>query len=123
METEAISLTEIIIRVGEVIEALGVAVIVIGVVLATFRFVTGLRERGAYARYRRGLGEGLLLGLELLVAGDIIRTVAVTPTLDSVIVLAIIVVIRTFLSWSIELEVSGRWPWQRDEKAISNENL
>ena len=55
----------------------------------------------------------ILLGLELLVAADIIKTVAVTPTLDSVVVLAVIVLIRTFLSWSLELEISGRWPWQK----------
>ena len=59
------------------------------------------------------LGRAILLGLELLVAADIIKTVAVTPTLDSVVVLAIIVLIRTFLSWSLELEISGRWPWQK----------
>ena len=66
-----------------------------------------------YTRFRRVLGRAILLGLELLVAADIIKTVAVTPTLDSVVVLAIIVLIRTFLSWSLELEISGRWPWQK----------
>ncbi len=59
----------------------------------------------------------ILLGLELLVAADIIRTVAVTPTFQSVGVLAIIVVIRTFLSFSLELEITGRWPWQKDLRA------
>ena len=63
--------------------------------------------------FRSQLGRAILVGLELLVAADIIRTVAVTPTLESVGVLAGIVVIRTFLSWSLELEISGRWPWQK----------
>ena len=65
-----------------------------------------------YRRFRQQLGRSILLGLELLVAADIIRTVAVTPTLSSVAVLALIVAIRTFLSFSLELEISGRWPWQ-----------
>ena len=71
------------------------------------------RIHPVYTRFRRVLGRAILLGLELLVAADIIKTVAVTPTLDSVVVLAIIVLIRTFLSWSLELEISGRWPWQK----------
>ncbi|HEU0203989.1 MAG TPA: DUF1622 domain-containing protein [Burkholderiaceae bacterium] len=69
-----------------------------------------------YQRYRQDIGRALLLGLEVLVAADIIRTVAFTPTLDSVAVLAIIVAIRTFLSWSLGLELEGRWPWQRREQ-------
>ncbi len=64
------------------------------------------------------LGRAILLGLELLVAADIIKTVAVTPTLDSVVVLAIIVLIRTFLSWALELEISGRWPWQKRAEPV-----
>jgi uncharacterized membrane protein len=59
------------------------------------------------------MGRAILLGLEVLVAADIISTVALEPTLDSVIVLGIIVLIRTFLSWSLALELDGRWPWQR----------
>jgi uncharacterized membrane protein len=70
----------------------------------------------AYQRYREGLGSTLLLGLEFLVAADIIKTVAITPTFRSVGILAIIVLIRTFLSWSLELELEGRWPWQRQEE-------
>ena len=67
-----------------------------------------------YRLYRQLLGRSILLGLELLVAADIIRTVAVTPTFESVGVLAIIVLIRTFLSFSLELEITGRWPWQKE---------
>ena len=68
---------------------------------------------GAYVRYRHGIGRAILLGLELLVAADIIRTVAIDPTFESLGVLAVIVAIRTFLSFSLQLELEGRWPWQR----------
>ena len=105
---------EYIEAVGEVIDALGVAAIVIGIVAATviagWRLLS--RQPDTYRLSRRFLGRSILLGLEILVAADIIKTVAVTPTLESVAVLAAIVVIRTFLSWSLELEISGRWPWQ-----------
>ena len=105
----------IIQTVGEVIDVVGVLAIVIGVVYAILdAALRGLRRVSPiYTRFRRVLGRAILLGLELLVAADIIKTVAVTPTLDSVVVLAIIVLIRTFLSWSLELEISGRWPWQK----------
>ena len=68
-----------------------------------------------YREYRQLLGRSILLGLELLVAADIIRTVAVTPTFTSVGVLAVIVLVRTFLSFSLELEITGRWPWQKED--------
>lgn len=74
----------------------------------------GAGRLGLYRSYRQSLGRSILLGLELLVAADIIRTVAVTPTFESVGVLAIIVLIRTFLSFSLELEITGRWPWQKE---------
>lgn len=97
------------------VEALGVAAIVfgalLGILIAGWRLVQ--RQQDVYRQFRRFLGRSILLGLELLVAADIIRTVAVTLSLRSVAVLAIIVVIRTFLSWSLELEISGRWPWQK----------
>ena len=89
--------------------------IVLGALSAAMRAVGRLRrdEPNNYRRFRQQLGRSILLGLELLVAADIIRTVAVTPTLTSVAVLAGIVVIRTFLSFSLELEITGRWPWQK----------
>jgi uncharacterized membrane protein len=107
--------TEVVETVGTVLDGVGVAVIVVGVVSAAVVAVRALasHETGVYPLFRRHLGRSILLGLELLVAADIIRTVAVTPTLGSVGVLAVIVVIRTFLSWSLELEISGRWPWQQ----------
>ena len=80
-------------------------------VLATIRL--SRRQAGVYRGYRRRVGRSILLGLEFLVAGDIIRTVAVAPTYKSVGVLAVIVGIRTFLSFSLELEITGRWPWQK----------
>ncbi|MFE6256936.1 DUF1622 domain-containing protein [Agromyces sp. NPDC057865] len=106
---------EIISRAGEVVDVIGVIAIVVGVAYALIdAALRGMRRLSPiYTRFRRVLGRAILLGLELLVAADIIKTVAVTPTLESVGVLAIIVLIRTFLSWSLELEISGRWPWQK----------
>jgi uncharacterized membrane protein len=71
--------------------------------------------------YRQDLGRAILLGLEFLIAGDIIRTVVVAPTLENVMILALIVVIRTFLSMALQLEVEGRWPWQRAEEPIRHD--
>lgn len=107
--------TEVIETAGKVIDATGVAVIVGGAVLAAVLAVTRRREPRAdtYELFRRRLGRSILLGLEFLVAADIIRTVAITPTLESVAVLGGIVVIRTFLSFSLQLEMTGAWPWQR----------
>ena len=100
--------------VGGAIEGAGVVVIVIGGVVATVSFLRRLRTddfNAAYRLYRRGLGRALLLGLEFLVAGDIVRTVTASPTLTDVAVLAGIVLIRTFLSVALEVETEGRWPW------------
>ncbi len=111
--------TEAIENVGKGVDAAGVATIVLGILVATAML---LRQwplgEGAYRQYRQRLGRAILLGLELLVAADIIRTVAVTPTFESAGVLAVIVVIRTFLSFSLEVELEGRWPWsqRRQEK-------
>ncbi|WP_433273596.1 DUF1622 domain-containing protein [Pseudonocardia xinjiangensis] len=101
--------------VGTAVDAVGVATIVVGTVVASVLAALGLAHRRAdvYSDYRRRLGRSILLGLEFLVAGDIIRTVAVSPTYASVGVLALIVAIRTFLSFSLELEITGRWPWQK----------
>ncbi|MEV8563804.1 DUF1622 domain-containing protein [Streptomyces sp. NPDC051917] len=100
---------------GRAVDAAGVAVIVVGMPLATVLAVIRISRRQAdvYRGYRRRVGRSILLGLEFLVAGDIIRTVAVAPTYASVGVLAVIVGIRTFLSFSLELEITVQWPWQR----------
>jgi len=101
---------------GKGIEAAGVAVIVLGVLFASWRYVPRLfgdNFDGAFRAYRRGIGRAILLGLEILIAGDIIRTVAIDPTFRSVGVLAIIVAIRSIISLELELEIEGRWPWQQ----------
>jgi uncharacterized membrane protein len=103
---------------GRAVDAAGVLAIVIGAVVATLLAAMALlrgRDGTIYASYRERLGRSILLGLELLVAADIIRTVAVTPTFESVGVLALIVLIRTFLSFTLELEMTGRWPWQEPD--------
>ena len=101
--------------VGAAVDVAGVAVIVGGALFATavlaHRLLTH-RGEAVYRLYRQSLGRAILLGLEFLVAGDIIRTVAVSPTFTSVGVLAVIVLVRTFLSFSLEVELEGRWPWQ-----------
>ena len=99
------------------IELLAVAVMVAGVlVFATTRGTIGyvLRRQADVAgeSHRQQLGRPLLLGLELLVAADVIRTVALEPTLTNVAVLGLLVLVRTFLSWSLSVEMEGRWPWQ-----------
>jgi uncharacterized membrane protein len=108
-----VQFTEAVDVVGKGIDTAGVGVMVIGALVATGRAAANARQRtpDIYRRFRQQLGRSILLGLELLVAADIIRTVAVTPTLSSVLVLALIVAIRTFLSFSLELEITGRWPW------------
>jgi uncharacterized membrane protein len=110
----SVTFVDVVEVVGKGIDAAGVVVIVLGGLTATAMAGTRLvaRDVNTYRRYRQQLGRSILLGLELLVAADIIRTVAVTPTLTSVAVLAGIVLIRTFLSFSLELEITGRWPWQ-----------
>lgn len=106
---------EVIEIVGKCIDAAGVGIMVVGALAATATTARAARRRepDVYRHYRQQLGRSILLGLELLVAADIIRTVAVTPTAGSVAVLAGIVLIRTFLSFSLELEITGRWPWQK----------
>ncbi|MDK1361735.1 DUF1622 domain-containing protein [Arthrobacter sp. zg-Y1219] len=106
----------IIEEAGEIVDLAGVAVIIAGAVIASVSAVRALLRRTGqpvYEPYRQQLGRSILLGLELLVAADIIRTVAVTPTFESLGVLALIVLIRTFLSYTLQLEVTGRLPWQR----------
>lgn len=106
-------LNEFIETVGKTMDAVGVAIIAGGALISLAVAVTRLgRKVEIYRPLRRQLGASILLGLEFLVAADIIRTVAVTPDLRSVLVLGAIVLIRTFLSYSLQLEVTGYWPWQ-----------
>jgi uncharacterized membrane protein len=102
--------------IGTGVDALGVTVIVVGVLVASGAAALRLRRgEPTYRSYRRQIGRSILLGLEFLVAADIIRTVAVDPSFSSVGVLAVIVLIRTLLSFSLELEITGRWPWQEPD--------
>jgi uncharacterized membrane protein len=119
-----VSLVEVIEGIGTTIDAVGVAVIAGGALLAVFLTIGRIRrdDGGAYDFFRRRLGRAILLGLEFLVAADIIRTVAVTPTGESVAVLGGIVLIRTFLSFSLEMEVTGAWPWQQRSAAAADKS-
>ena len=102
--------------VGTGFQMVGTTVLVIGALLAFALYLKALPRRRetptAYSDLRRDLGKAILVGLELLVAADIISSVAINPTFATVGVLGLIVLIRTFLSWSLEVEVNGRWPWQ-----------
>ena len=111
------SFNDVIEKTGTAIDAAGVVVIVTGAAIAFVAAAVRLsrRESDVYRRFRQQLGQTILLGLELLVAGDIVRTVAASPSLTSVAILAAIVLIRTFLSFSLEVEITGRWPWQKRE--------
>jgi uncharacterized membrane protein len=96
-------------------EASGILVMLFGALVALV-LSTRVRHQGGaavYRSFRQKLGRAILLGLEFLVAADIIRTVSEVPTLEKVIVLAIIVLIRTFLSFALEVELEGRWPWRK----------
>ncbi len=101
------------------IELAGIAIIALGAVAATVHFAAQLRRGRAfddsYHQFRANLGRGILIGLEFLVAADIVGTVAVDPTFQNLGVLALIVVVRTFLSFTLEVEIEGRWPWQRGQ--------
>ena len=107
--------------VSKVIDGAGVVVVVAGLLIASAVFASTLRRpetrATAYRVYRQQVGKSILLGLEFLVAADIIKTVAVDPTFSSAGVLVIIVIVRTFLSFTLELELSGRWPWQHDRSS------
>jgi uncharacterized membrane protein len=115
--------TQIVHASTRLLEVIGIAVVMIGAAMALVRFFRGSGRvegaggtgegEGRVACFRSDLGRAILLGLEFLVAADIVNTVAIDPTLDSLAVLAGIVLIRTFLSFSLEVELEGRWPWQR----------
>ncbi len=116
-EAPAGTFTELMVHVAQVFEALAAVILVVGVIwsfvlaaVATRRFGWSAR---AYLVLRQSFGGTLLLGVEVLVAADLVHTVAVAPTLDNVLVLGLIVVIRTFLSFSLETEIEGVVPWRR----------
>jgi len=106
------------------IEVGGIAIIVLGILGASiavlWQVLRGHSGSEAFNLYRSNLGRAILLGLEFLVAADIISTVAIEPTLQSLLILAGIVLIRTFLSFSLEVEIEGRWPWDRHKSESDN---
>lgn len=110
------SVTRPIEAVGVAVDVAGVAVIVLGIVSAAVQFLRRPGVGGGYKAFKVRIGRSLLLGLELLVAADIIKTVALVPTFENIGVLAALIGIRTFLSWTLELETEGRWPWQAEPK-------
>jgi uncharacterized membrane protein len=101
------------------IEILAVAIMASFILIGTARWVFHSTKKiiGAYERYRRVLGKTLLVGLELLVAADIIRTVALDLTMLNIALLGGLVVVRTFLGWTLTVEVEGRWPWQKEKES------
>jgi uncharacterized membrane protein len=109
--------TEVMDRVAQAFEALGALVLTVGTlssfVMAGLTYRRSGHPRQAYGPLRQALGGTLLLGLEILVAADLVRTIAVSPTLDNVLILGLIVLIRTFLSFSLETEINGTLPWRR----------
>lgn len=104
----------IIDSIGKAVDAAGVAVMVVGISfasgLAGWRYIR--RKSLVFEEYRRWVGRSILLGLEILIAADIIRTVAIGFSVDAILALGLIVLIRTFLSFTLQLEMTGRWPWQ-----------
>jgi uncharacterized membrane protein len=110
---------EIIRNVSDIIDALGVTVVSAGVLWGLVYFIKQLLSQPAdiaCKTFRIQIVRSLLLGLEILVAGDVIRTVAISPTFNGVALLGAIVLIRCFLSWSLTMEIDGRWPWQPPRK-------
>src|SRR5271169_6704105 len=114
---ETSAFTQAMDYVAQGFEALGATILIVGVLWSIVLAVLAWRRSGqpvrGYTAMRQAFGGTLLLGLEVLVAADLIRTVAVAPTLDNVLVLGLIVLIRTFLSFSLEIEIEGVWPWRR----------
>ncbi|MGB9476328.1 MAG: DUF1622 domain-containing protein [Candidatus Udaeobacter sp.] len=102
--------------IGTSVDGVGVFIVAAGMLVATVRLATRrAHETGNYySLYRQDVGRAILLGLEFLIAGDIIRTVVVAPTLQNVLVLGMIVLIRTFLSLSLQMEIEGKLPWRRE---------
>lgn len=107
--------------ISKVIDGAGVLVVVVGLSMATGAYALAQRNEAvratAYRTFRQQVGKSILLGLEFLVAADIIRTVAVAPTFAGVGVLAVVVAVRTFLSFALDVELSGKWPWQSQPAA------
>jgi uncharacterized membrane protein len=117
VETDFVTYDDFIADVVKVVEAAGAAILVLGGLWALLAAAVALSRpptrAGAYQQLRQRLGRVILLGLEVLIIGDIVRTIIVDPTLESVAVLGSIVLIRIILSFSLEVEIDGTWPWSR----------
>ncbi|MEI7603635.1 MAG: DUF1622 domain-containing protein [bacterium] len=107
--------SEITLYISKAIDIIGIAIIVIGLFVSSFIYILNLLEKNksSYKLFRQNFGKVILLGLEFLIAGDIIITVATTPTLNDAIVLAVIVAVRMVISFQLQVEIHGRWPWKK----------
>jgi uncharacterized membrane protein len=114
IESFEVAVSHSIRLVGTCIEIFGVFIIVAGICWSTYRCINRRFEELNYDQYKIRIGRSLLLGLEVLVAADIVKTIAIELTFTSLGLLAGLVVVRTFLSWTLVLEIEGRWPWQRE---------
>ena len=103
--------------IGVGIEIFGVFIIVVGIIWSS-RYIFRRSDASRYDNYKISIGRSLLLGLEVLVAADIVKTIAIELTFMSLGLLAGLVLVRTFLSWTLVLEIEGRWPWQREPVAV-----
>ena len=114
-----VDLIALLENAARLLEFFGVAVIFVAVFYSLVRagFDLKLSASECYSLLRQRMGRGILLGLEILIAADIVATVITRPSLENALALAVIVVIRTILSLSIEVEIDGRWPWQRKQKS------
>lgn len=115
---------QLIIDVTQTLEGVAILAVLAGLVLSgafSLRLLLQGKPAQAYRSLRRLFGQGLLFGLEVLVAADIIRTVTVDVTLQSLLGLGLLVLIRTFLSWSLDVEIDGYWPWQRAAQELAAE--
>ena len=110
------SISESIHTVGEAFGMFGVAIMVIGISVATILFITEIFKKNGFQasihEYKIRIGRAMLLSLEVLIAADIVETVALSPTVENMAALGVIVIVRTFLSWALTLEIEGHWPWQ-----------
>ncbi len=109
--------------VGNAIEFFGVLVIVAGIAWSTVLYLRRPATVHGYDTYKIRIGRSLLLGLEVLVAADIIKTIALELNATSLALLAGLVLVRTFLSWSLVLEIEGKWPWQRKPTHMRDEHM
>lgn len=113
--TYLVESTEIL---GQVFDVLGVGILVVGILVAIVLFLRALSKRvepvAAIKTFKIQIARAMTLGLEVLIAADIVQTVAVKPTIENMGALGLLVLVRTLLSWTLELEIEGRWPWQSE---------